>query len=315
MYGLDKVGAPDATTAKAMLNEIGGSWWAVYFGGPRRNRASIESWTPERIQTYRDKGITIFLPIYVGRQVLINGRPADRQIDDTRHLTAAQGKADGADAVNDAGPYGFGPGSPLCLDLENETFERAREGSVAYVLAWCQEVRARGFRPGVYTNKGALVRLHGQPHAPDWMWLAKWIDHVHIPGLDPHVIDNFGDHLWPDVGQRVWQYAGALRNPTRPCRVRGLDVDINIADPTCLVGGGAGPALEELTVRKEDDMVILISAPQQAVRALVGSKVIGFKGGDDLESFRAACAEADVTVVEWRCTVDQYDDTTKLYNG
>lgn len=316
MHGLDQVSAPDAGTAKAMLDKIGGSWWAVYYGGPRRNGASIKTWTPATVAAYRKKGISRFLAIYVGRQVLINGRPPNKQIDDTPHLTGAQGKIEGADACSDAEPYGFGPGSPLCLDLENETFERARQGSVAYMLAWCKEVRARGFRPGVYANRPALQALHGHDDAPDWVWLAKWVGHSAAPDLDPHVIDGFADHLWRDVGCRVWQYAGHLHNPERPCQVLGINVDISVADEACLIGGHPTHPTDRLAeqVRKEDDMVIMITAPQKAPRALVGSRLIGFKGGHDLETFRTACAKADVPIIDWQCSVDQYNETSATFS-
>jgi peptidoglycan hydrolase-like protein with peptidoglycan-binding domain len=40
------------------------------------------------------------------------------------------------------------------------------------------------------------------------------------------------DDLWSGPGQRAWQYAGQFDG--KPCRVLGLDVDINVADPGCL---------------------------------------------------------------------------------
>jgi hypothetical protein len=47
--GLDKDQAPPAAMAKAMLEEIHGTWWNVYIGGPGRSTAA-RSWTPNVVK-------------------------------------------------------------------------------------------------------------------------------------------------------------------------------------------------------------------------------------------------------------------------
>src|SRR5450755_3681836 len=38
-HGLDAAQPPNAVKARAMLQEIGGTWWNVYIGGPEAQRA------------------------------------------------------------------------------------------------------------------------------------------------------------------------------------------------------------------------------------------------------------------------------------
>lgn len=45
------------------------------------------------------------------------------------------------------------------------------------------------------------------------------------------------DDLWPKTGQRAWQYAGTFGDGT--CSIRGLSVDIDVADSGVLVSSGA----------------------------------------------------------------------------
>lgn len=311
MHGLDRASAPTAAQARAMLNEIDGSWWAVYIGGPRR---ASGSWTPAAVEAYKIHGISRFLLVYVGRQVLLRGRPPNKQINDRSLLTSAQGKIDGLDAVRDADAFGFRAGSPICLDLELETFEQEPRGSIAYICGWCQEVRAQGRRPGLYSNKPTFAELNERADGPDWVWLAKWVDHRHDAGLVTRPISGFSDSLWSQPGQRCWQYAGNLA-ADKLCVVGGLQVDINVADSDCLVGAPGGDVLRAQTVPKEDDMVIMITAPAKAPRAIVGSKLIGFQSAADRQAFIAACDKADVPIVDWQCSVAQYNATSGIFGN
>src|SRR5579862_4565289 len=56
LHGLDKDVPPAAAKAKEMLDEIGGTWWNVYIGGPE---ASF-TWQPEHVracQRVKDFGL------------------------------------------------------------------------------------------------------------------------------------------------------------------------------------------------------------------------------------------------------------------
>jgi len=231
LHGLDKDDPPSAAKAKAMLEEIHGSWWNVYTGGPRRGTGA-SGWTPEVVQDFAHQGISAFLLTYVGRQIL----PA-KHIDDRHLLTTAQGRRDGDEACGIAARFGYGAGSPLCLDLEGETFTGFKQGSLDYACGWSNAVRAQGLRPGVYSNPDALLALADRADRPDWVWVAKWVTNKVDPDADPHRIPDVRDDAFPNAGQRAWQYGGEIKG--KPAVVSGVAVDINVADGGCLVGTDA----------------------------------------------------------------------------
>jgi hypothetical protein len=225
VHGLDTAAAPEAGVAKKMLEDVGGTWWNVYMGGPE---SSGSGWTPDRLRQYKDHGITHFLLTYVGRQ-----GPEQSSL-----LTFDQGKSDGREACEMAANFGHSaPGTPVCLDLEGRTFDAAQHASLDYAAGWCHSVRAHGFRPGVYSNPRALIPLHDRDNKPDWIWVAAWIMHKADPTIDPHAVTDIPGHLWKERGQRAWQYAGSFNDVT--CSVRGIAVDINVADSAVLVSSGA----------------------------------------------------------------------------
>ena len=207
-----------------MLGDIGGTWWNVYIGGPG---TSASGWTPDVVRAYEDHGVTQFLLIYAGRQQ-----------NDVPLLTTSQGEHDGRDACTKAAQFGYSAaGVPLCLDLEGKTFDAAPSASLDYASGWCHAVRAEALRPGVYSNPRALISLAERAVRPDWVWVASWITHQTDQGLDPHKATGMPNGMWSNTGQRAWQYAGEFGSHT--CRVRGLDVDINVADSAVLVSDGA----------------------------------------------------------------------------
>jgi hypothetical protein len=222
LHGLDRAGAPEADKAKAMLNEIRGSWWNVYVGGPRSGGSG---WTPDQLRRYTAHGITRFLLTYVGRQQ-----------GDVHLLTRSQGEEDGNEARQIAARLGYSAtGTPICLDLEGRTYDASPQGSLDYMCGWCHAVRAHGLRPGVYSNPRALIPLETRSDRPDWVWAASWVTHKVDPQADPHRIPGLSNNLWSKTGQRAWQYAGAFGK--QACKVGGLDVDISVADEGCLAGG------------------------------------------------------------------------------
>lgn len=223
LHGLDRDGAPDPGVAKKMLEDVGGTWWNIYMGGPESGGSG---WTPGLLRQYKDHGITHFLLSYVGRQ---SGHVSQ--------LTVSQGAQDGAEACQLAAQFGFAAaGTPVCLDLEGRTFDAAPGASLDYAGGWCHAVRSHGFRPGVYSNPRALIPLHERANRPDWVWVASWIKHTADSGADPHNAYGMPDDLWPKTGQRAWQYAGTFGDGT--CSIRGLSVDIDVADSSVLVSSG-----------------------------------------------------------------------------
>ncbi len=215
LQGLDKDDPPAPEVAKRMLDAIGGRWWGVYIGGPEATHA----WTPGDVAGYVQHGIENFMLTYVGRQ---KAGP----------LTHPQGQTDGRAAMGLLKTFGYDNRTPLCLDVELGTFESAPMASVEYARGWCETVRQAGGRPGVYANPETLKAMHGKAPA-DFVWIASWVTHGRGEH-DPHSAAGVPAALWPNPGQRAWQYAGAFGNA--PCQVLGVDVDIDVADPGCLAG-------------------------------------------------------------------------------
>jgi Domain of unknown function (DUF1906) len=228
VQGLDKDVAPPAATAKRMLDAIGGRWWNVYIGGPA---SAGVGWTPARLRDYVAHGIDRFMLTYVGRQA---GGP----------LTRRQGRADAHDAIEIVKGFGYVDEFPLCLDIEQHTFDSAPAKTIEYARAWCTTVRGLGVRPGIYANPGPLTRMHGVVPA-DFVWVASWVSHVAGP-RDPRGAPKMPAAMWSNPSQRAWQYAGAFGNV--PCRVLGVDVDISVADLGLLAHApGVQPARRAVT--------------------------------------------------------------------
>jgi hypothetical protein len=254
LQGLDKDVAPPAAKAKAMLDEIHGTWWNVYIGGPRSKGSG---WTPDRVREYVEHGITRFLLIYVGRQS-----------EDAHLLTTSQGRDDGNEACRIAGRFGYGAGTPICLDLEGRTFDKSPRGSLDYACGWCRAVRAQGLRPGVYSNPRALIPLADRSDRPDWVWVAAWITNKVDPNVDPHRNPKMPDNLYSKAGQRAWQYGGEFHGA--PAKVGGVEVDINVADSACLAGTrpafGAGLVTGGLTMAEAQDILNRLQSIYEALR-------------------------------------------------
>ena len=215
--GLDRAQAPAAKQAKQMLEAVDGRWWNVYIGGPESGGSG---WSPALVKSYADQGIRRFMLTYVGRQ---KGGPLTRQ----------QGRADGREALRIAKSYGYKSGVPLCLDVELPTFQSAPSATVEYAHGWCERVREGGMRPGIYANPAPLEAMAKAKVPADFVWVASWVSHG-AGARNPHDAPGVPSNLWGKPGQRAWQYAGEYGGT--PCRVGGLDVDINVADPGCLAG-------------------------------------------------------------------------------
>src|SRR5258708_1235991 len=117
-YGLDMVYPPTIVEAQQMV-QLGWTVCCVYIGGPRAtahfawHQVDGTNYFPVK-DISGEGGFSDFLPIYVGRNV-----PWDTQ---SNFLT--KGISDGDDANTQTGACGFGPESPLCLDLESGTYQK-----------------------------------------------------------------------------------------------------------------------------------------------------------------------------------------------
>lgn len=270
MHGLDRASPPSAADAKAMLDRFDGLWWAVYIGGPRVSHR----WKPEEVAGIRAAGVDHFLLIYVGLQQ-----------NDVARLSAAQGDAHGEEACDLAARFGSGPGAALCLDLELPTFEAARERSLDYVGGWCQAVRRRRLRPGVYANPGPLMALarRDEREKPDWVWVARWLQEGHLPSANPGDIKDFPDHLWK--GNRVWQYEG--EHDLTPVNPRFGKIDINVTTDECRALTGLRDD-QRLHIPPTEEDMFTFSTAGKPVFFVAGGKAVGLNSSNDLQVIKSA---------------------------
>jgi peptidoglycan hydrolase-like protein with peptidoglycan-binding domain len=230
-----------------MLETINGRWWNVYIGGPE---SGGHGWTPDLVRQYARHGIDRFMLTYVGRQ-------------SRGPLTQAQGQADGREALALAKGFGYSGDFPLCLDVELPTFNSSPSKTIEYARAWCAAVRRGGARPGVYANPAPLMAMARAKLPADFVWVASWVSTTASP-RDPHEVKGMPANLWPNPGQRAWQYAGIIGG--RACNVLGLNVDINVADLGCLApvpgvrsgSSAAGNSVRPRVVRRGDRGAVVV---------------------------------------------------------
>ena len=268
MHGLDSAVAPPAETAKAMLQQIGGSWWGIYVGGPRATHA----WKPAEVDAYRAVGITQFLLTYVGRQEK-----------DVALLTKTQGDTDGEAAVRLAATFGFGAGEPLALDLEQRTFNAAPSKSLDYIEGWVASVRRQGWRPGVYTNTGPLTALAERAVQPDFVWVARFVRQAFDPTIDHSRIKGLADHLY--AGRRAFQYVGDTQLPGFG---HNVDIDVTDAASGCLTGSTPGSLPLKVAPPTEEDDMFTFTTAGKPVFFVAGGKAVGLNSANDLVAIKKA---------------------------
>lgn len=126
---------------------------------------------------------------------------------------AAEGKADGADAVSKAKALGIPVGSPIYYDMEGyRGAASCTTATLTFLGAWDRQVAAEGYVTGVYSSQdsgiadmqaaatGQAIGSAGIPGftAPDAVWIALWDNKASL---------GDGNLLWP-VTKQAKQYAG-----------------------------------------------------------------------------------------------------------
>jgi hypothetical protein len=291
MHGLDSAVAPPANVAKAMLEQIGGSWWNVYIGGPRATNA----WKPAEVESYRAAGIVHFLLTYVGRQQ-----------DDVALLTSAQGDKDGEAAVRLAATFGFGAGEPLALDLEQRTFNAAPSRSLDYIEGWVASVRRQGWRPGVYTNVGPLNGLAERAEKPDFVWVARFVRDAFDPTIDHRRIKGLPDDLW--AGRRAWQYVG---DTTLPGFGHKIDIDVTDASSGCLTGTTPGAGLLKAASLMEEDDMFTFTTAGKPVFFVAGGKAVGLNSANDVVAIKRAVP----SLPEFKLDAETFNEFLRVYRS
>ena len=122
---------------------------------------------------------------------------------------AAEGRAAGANAVDDAKLFGLAPGSPVYYDMEAyDGGQSCTNAVLTFLGAWDRTVAAKGYLTGVYSSQdsgvddmqAAAVAGTAGFTRPDAIWIALWDGKA---TLDDGTLD------WP-IGDREKQYAGNL---------------------------------------------------------------------------------------------------------
>ncbi len=179
----------------------------TYFGG--RNRGCAQ---PELTAGWVSGAATagwLIVPTYFGDQPFcVFGTKPFRY---TASGAAAQGRADGADAVARAKALGLLPGSALYADVEH--YNRAAAGCTVavrtYVSEWTRTLHRSGYLAGIYAHQDSGVPDLAASYAstvlarPDAIWMARWdgiVSTVNWP--------TASNALWAEW-QRAKQYSGS----------------------------------------------------------------------------------------------------------
>lgn len=206
-YFLDMVEPPTVDQARAMVVN-GWTGCAVYVGGPRA--AAHDHW--HQVDGVRAPvgdlaGIfDFFVPVWVG---------ANQPWDVESAFSFANGVADGEKADQDTGACGFGPTTPLGLDVEYGTFQAHPDATLQYILGWVSSVNAAGHPAGVYSDLETLSHLEPGLQV-DWKWGAAWVRGFRGAGAPIGGFDPSSPPPWD-----LWQFASTS--------IAGVSVDCNSA--------------------------------------------------------------------------------------
>jgi hypothetical protein len=229
-YAFDACSAP-ATSSLAAWAASPYRGLGIYIGGANR-ACSQPNLNSSWVQTTTGAGWSL-LPLYVGLQAPCVAQSGLSKVSTNLTTAANQGVAAAGDAAAKAAGLGLPQGSPIWFDMEGYSISNAActRSVQAFVAAWDDELRARGFVPGVYGSAASTIRDVGAlPTPPDLVWIANWNGVESVFG-DPHVSDS----LWANH-QRVHQYKGGHKETYGGVTI---NVDSNVVDS--LVVGGVVP--------------------------------------------------------------------------
>jgi hypothetical protein len=201
----------------------------AYIGGV--NRACKQpNLTATWVQSTLAQGWSL-LPLYVGLQAPCVSQSGLSKVSTNTTTATSQGRAAADDAATQAQTLGLPPGSPVWFDMEGYKLGDAACTSAVqtFVLAWDNELHARGLLAGVYGSAASTIRDIDALGSgkPDVVWIANWNGSQSVFG-DPYVPD--GD--WANH-QRVHQYKGGHKETYGGVTI---NVDSSVVD-SAVVGG------------------------------------------------------------------------------
>jgi hypothetical protein len=180
---------------------------AVYIGGELRHCKNPFLDEGVWVKRVVEQGWRI-IPIYVGPQAPCT----NFRITIDAENPELHGATIGRDAVARARIVGLPAGAPIYYDLEayRGTDLACSDAVNAFVSGWVREVRAAGYRTGLYATPesglAAQVRAVSDPalSTVDAIWIARWTGRPDLFGYDPKVLPA---SMWSTRG-RIHQYQG-----------------------------------------------------------------------------------------------------------
>jgi peptidoglycan hydrolase-like protein with peptidoglycan-binding domain len=219
-YGFDQCLAPTQHSMNRWLNHSPFLAVGIYISGASRACKSQPNLTPTWVTTQLQNGWRL-LPVTLGPQAPCNPRfpryGHDHRISNDPGPAGNFGKArtqgvtEAGRAVSAAKDLGISAGSTLWYDLEgfDQTNNRCRKASLAFLSGWTKGIHALDYVSGVYSSAGSGIwaldqaRLNDPTayHLPDRIWIARW------DGRANTSTSYIGDDGWRP-GNRMKQYVG-----------------------------------------------------------------------------------------------------------
>jgi len=201
--GFDACTAPSTGTMSAWLQSPY-RFVGVYIGGSNR-ACSQPNLNASWVSQVHGMGWGL-IPTYVGLQAPCAFGNVGPTIDPNNPFN--QGIFLAQDAVNQAGPLGLGPGTPIYYDME--AYDPSACGQVvrSFISGWIAQLHSNGYVAGMYGSSGAgvndIAAAQSDPtcNCPlDAIWFAHW-------NGDPTLFDSqfFSNSLWPNA--RIHQFQG-----------------------------------------------------------------------------------------------------------
>ncbi|MFF8769841.1 DUF1906 domain-containing protein [Kitasatospora sp. NPDC015120] len=203
----DACTAPPLETLRAWRDASPYGALGIYTSGRQRGCAQPRL-TADWVRQARAMGWR-FLPVHVGLQAPCSElKRKPERIDPAR--AARQGRQEAAEAVAGLRAVGFGPGSPVFVDIEAYPLRDPACGQavVDFAVGWTQALHAAGYRSGFYSSLDsgiadlAAAARAGSSPLPDVLWYARWDDRADTTGGGPLTPDLWSRH------RRVHQYRG-----------------------------------------------------------------------------------------------------------
>lgn len=192
-YGFDQCLAPSQAAMNTWLNHSPFLAVGIYISGDSRACRNQPNLTPKWISTQLSKGWRL-LPITLGPQASCQPR-FPRYADDFKinpkpgsaggySIAKKQGTTEAGRSVAAAEALGIVPGSTLWYDLEgfNHSDRHCRESALSFLSGWVAQVRALGYKAGVYSSVGSGIKMLDDARVnrpgvfalPDAIWMARW---------------------------------------------------------------------------------------------------------------------------------------------